>query len=91
MWRRVERIGNALEHIFGRQHITWLHDENPRELTVNHNQVTGDAGIEAHQAIDGIKNLDLSLGAGSFVLNKKDVDDGMIDIYIQEKAAAIIW
>lgn len=80
---RFERIGDAFEHIFGRQHITWLHDENPRELTVNHNQVTGDAGMEAHQAIDGIKNLDLSLGAGSFVLKKKDVDDGMIDIYIQ--------
>lgn len=84
---RFEKMGDALEHIFGRQHLAWLHDENPQELTVNHNEVAGDHAMEAHQAVDGVRNLDLTLGAGSFVLKKKDVDDGIIDIYIQGKGS----
>lgn len=85
MEERMERMGDALDRIFGGRHMEWLYDENAKELTVNHNQVAGDAGMEAHQAIDGVRNLNLSLGAGSFVLKKKDVDDGIIDIYIQGK------
>ncbi|MDE7286201.1 MAG: DUF4097 domain-containing protein [Lachnospiraceae bacterium] len=85
MEERFEKVGDALEYIFGRRHTAWLYDENPQELTVNHNEVAGDNAMEAHLAIDGVRNLDLSLGAGSFVLRKKDVDDGVIDIYIQGK------
>lgn len=83
--KRIREVGDVLDNFVYRidgWHISWR--ENPEELTVNDHMVTT-AGLEEHQSIEGIKNLNLMLGAGSFVVKEKDTDDGMIDIYIQGK------
>ena len=83
---RIQAVGDVLENIVYRidgWHISWR-DRNPEELTVNEHTMTI-AGLEEHQPIEGIRNLNLMLGAGSFVVREKDTDDGMIDIYIQGK------
>lgn len=81
---RIREVGDVLDILVYRidgWHPSWR-DRNPEELTVNDHMVTT-AGLEEHQPIEGIKNLNLMLGAGSFVVKEKDTDDGMIDIYIQ--------
>lgn len=78
--RAGERMGDWFEGAEG-WHLVY-NDPNPRELTVN-DQVAGPAGSETQYPIDGIRKLDLTLGAGSFVIKEKDGDDGMIDIYVQ--------
>ena len=83
---RIRVIGDVLEDFVYRidgWHISWR-DKNPEELTINDHMITT-AGLEEHQPIEGIRNLNLTLGAGSFVIREKDTDDGMIDIYIQGK------
>ncbi len=83
---RIREAGDVLENIVYRidgWHISWR-DKNAEELTVNDHMVTT-TGVEEHQSIEGIRNLNLTLGAGSFVVREKDADDGMIDIYIQGK------
>lgn len=83
---RIEESIDAMENFFdriSRHHVVWR-DENPEELTVNNHMVTT-TGREEHQSIDGIRNLSLTLGAGSFVVKEKDTNDGIIDIYIQGK------
>lgn len=83
---RIRVIGDVLEDFVYRidgWHISWR-DKNPEELTINDHMITS-AGLEEHQPIEGIRNLNLTLGAGSFVIREKDTDDGMIDIYIQGK------
>lgn len=86
---RIKGVGYALENFFYRidgRHVAWM-DENDNELIVNNEVVTltvgSGAGTEKHQPIEGIRDLNLSLGAGSFVVREKDTEDGMIDIYIQ--------
>lgn len=84
MEERINEAVSALENFIYRidgWHITWR-DENPQELIVNDHVMTV-AGTEAQQPIEGISNLNLTLGAGSFVVKEKDADDGMIDIYVQ--------
>lgn len=90
---KIERAGEKLERA-GERMGAWFegtegwhlvyNDPNPRELTVN-DQVVGSAGSETQYPIDGIRKLELTLGAGSFVVKEKDEDDGMIDIYVQGK------
>lgn len=86
---KLERTGEKLEHWIERAegwHLVY-HESNPKELRVNDQvvEITGsqDAGAEAQYPTDGIRKLDLMLGAGSFVIKEKDTDDGMIDLYIQ--------
>ena len=63
-------------------HSDW--DDDP-DLTVNNAVVAGDNAWEAQQSLEGIRELDLMLGAGSLILKEKDAPDGMIDIYVQGK------
>ncbi len=37
------------------------------------------------ESLEGIQKLDLTLGAGYFTIIEKEVDDGMIDIYVEGK------
>ena len=88
----TDKLDDAFEHFHyaGNWHFGW-EDGNPRDLTVNDHVVSYDAGWpwEAQQSLDGVRNLNLMLGAGSLVLKEKDASDGMIDIYVQGKAAVI--
>lgn len=64
----------------GHWHILWNGD-NPTELTLNGNQIkTG----ESVSSIDtqGVRNLNLTLGAGSFIIREKETDDGYMDLSI---------
>ncbi|MBD5548467.1 MAG: DUF4097 family beta strand repeat protein [Lachnospiraceae bacterium] len=81
--RYVEDVLEDFVYRIDGWHISWR-DRNPEELTVNDHMETTAEQVE-HQPIEGIKNLNLMLGAGSFVIREKDTDDGMIDIYIQGK------
>ena len=87
---KLDRVANRLDDVFGHFYYVgdWYFgwdDGNPRELTVNDSVVPVDNAWEAQQSLDGIRNLNLMLGAGSLVLKEKDASDGMIDIYVQGK------
>lgn len=83
--RVANKLDNAFEHVYiGSWHFGW-DDENPGELTVNDHTVSADDAWETQQSLDGVRNLNLMLGAGSLVLKEKDDPDGMIDIYVQGK------
>lgn len=57
---------------------------NSDELEVNKERVS-EGGYENHLSAENIKNLDITLGAGSFVIKEKDALDGTIDLYVQGK------
>lgn len=85
---KIEAAGDFLDAFFDRigsrswhRHASWW-NENPDRLIINE-QETETTAKEIQQPMEGIRSLDLSLGAGSFVVKEKNTDDGMIDIYIQ--------
>jgi len=53
----------------------------------DHDMIVGDTATswEAQESLEGIQKLDLTLGAGNFAIIEKEVDDGMIDIYVEGK------
>lgn len=85
----LDRVANRLNdafsgfHFFGDWHF-YYDGENPKDLTINNDTAGGNAW-EAQQSLDGVRELNLILGAGSLVLKEKDSSDGMIDIYVQGK------
>lgn len=85
----LDRVANRLNdafsgfHFFGDWHF-YYDGKNPKDLTVNNDTAGGNAW-EAQQSLDGVRELNLILGAGSLVLKEKDSSDGMIDIYVQGK------
>lgn len=94
-----DKLGDALSKIhIGNWHLVWRNngiavgfgeDENPTELTINNvtNSETNPDGriaaSEQHIEADEVRNLNLSLGAGTFIIKEKEASDGIIDIYIQ--------
>ncbi len=92
--RNDERVMESLDRVADRLSDAWygiyyiggwdqrFGDENPKDLTVN-NYTAGANAWEAQQSLDGVRELNLILGAGSLVLKEKDASDGMMDIYVQ--------
>lgn len=85
----LDRVANRLNDAFSGFHFFcdwhfYYDGENPKDLTVNNDTAGGNAW-EAQQSLDGVRELNLILGAGSLVLKEKDSSDGMIDIYVQGK------
>lgn len=84
---KLERVGEKLENVMEKAegwNISWghRHHESSERLIVNDvDQET--TGVEEHVSIDGIRNLNLILGAGSLVVREKNSSDGIIDIYVQ--------
>ena len=62
----------------------WRNGDMPTELKVNgvtqdFNDICSPGEIPAR----GIKNLELTLGAGQFIIREKDTDDGVISVLVQ--------
>lgn len=84
---QLERVAEQLNNAFGGMHFEgdwqfYYDGENPKELTVN-NHTSGENDWEAQQSLEGVRELELVLGAGSLVLKEKDTSDGMMDISVQ--------
>ena len=58
-----------------------LGDEGSKTLNINGISVAGSSQSESFPATD-IRKLDLSIGAGEFVIFTKSVDDGKVDIFV---------
>ncbi len=82
---KLEKAGNVLSK-FGWRGYDFIVDqwenENHERLIINDTDA-GAVGVETQQSIVGIKNLNLTLGAGSLIIKEKEASDGMIDIYVQ--------
>lgn len=81
---KIDAVGDKLEDIAertGRWHFE-RRSTSPERLVVNDTMVEM-TGMEAQQSVEGIRELELVLGAGSFVIHEKDAADGVIDIYVQ--------
>ncbi len=61
--------------------LGWSDEDTVTELIVNGN-VYGSGKLAEQFAADEIQNLRLELGAGTFTIKEKDVDDGLIDITV---------
>lgn len=86
MEEKIEAAGRKLDAFFdrighGRLQIV-IPYEYSDELIVN-DHVVDVTGMEAQKPMDEIRNLSLTLGAGSLVVREKNTNDGMVDIYIQ--------
>lgn len=81
VWDELEEWS---EDHHGDWHLGWHREDAPAELKINGEIpdliTTGQPG-EISAA--GIRNLELSLGAGQFYIREKDVDDGIISIQVQ--------
>ena len=94
--RNDERVMENLERVADRLEDAWhgiyyiggwyqrYDDENPKELSVN-DHIASMNVWEAQQSLDGIRDLNLTLGAGRMVIEEKDASDGIVDIYVQGK------
>lgn len=81
----TEKIGNAVEKVVEKAevntvvHYSWPGDGYYGRLIVNNNEVTERS---AHYQVSaaGIDELELVMGAGHFIIEEKETDDGQIDI-----------
>ncbi len=62
----------------------YTHHVAPDKLTVNNSETT-ESEYEHHIETEGIKELDVSLGAGICTISEKDEADGLIDLYVNGK------
>lgn len=68
----------------GGWHLGWREENAPTELKINGEiQDLITIGQPGEISADGIRNLELTLGAGQFYIREKDNDDGMISIQVQ--------
>ena len=65
----------------GHWHILWNGD-NPTELTLNGNRIQTGESVSSIET-QAIKNLDLTLGAGSFTIREKEMDDGYMELSVK--------
>lgn len=74
--------GSVSHH--GGWHLGWREEDAPTELKINGEiQDLITIGQPGEIASSGIKNLELTLGAGQFYIREKDTDDGSISILVQ--------
>ena len=68
----------------GGWHLGWREEDAPTELKINGEiQDLMTIGQPGEIASSGIRNLELTLGAGQFYIREKDTDDGSISILVQ--------
>ncbi len=87
----VEKVFEGVEKGFGASkagrvtdYINDRYEGEPDELTVNKTETPG--GEYEHQIeAEGIRELEISLGAGICTISEKDEADGIIDLYVNGK------
>lgn len=68
----------------GGWHLGWNKESTPMKLKINGEiQDLKAIGQPGEISAVGIRNLDLSLGAGQFYIREKDTDDGIISVQVQ--------
>lgn len=82
---RFQVLDDALDNVNidiggGRWFVGW-DGEGSSELIINNETISGDGQYQI--PADDISNLELSLGAGTFIIEEKDATDGMIDISVR--------
>lgn len=89
----VEKVFEGIEKGLGAARVEMeingisdSHHSEPDSLTVN-GQKSADNGYDNDYHIEAgdIRELDLSLGAGTFTISEKDETDGLIDLYVRGK------
>lgn len=87
----VERVFEGVERGIGasKSGKTEIYVEDsshsaPDKLTVNNSETT-ESGYEHHIETEGIRELNVSLGAGICTISEKDEADGLIDLYVNGK------
>lgn len=74
MAERLESLGDELPDIrIGNWRLVWRDKNENRAVETSRQTV----------AADGIRNLELELGAGEFIIREKEVSDGVIDIDVE--------
>lgn len=65
----------------GHWHVLW-NGESPTELMLNGNRIGAGESVSSIET-QSIKNLNLSLGAGTFIIREKETDDGYMDLSVK--------
>lgn len=83
-WKAVEGVEEGFEAAKTGSvihHASDRHSGNSGKLTVNNSDV-GDGSSDYRIETEGIRELKLSLGAGTCIISEKDEADGVIDLYV---------
>lgn len=80
----LDELEDWSEAHHGGWHLGWDKEDAPTELKINGEiQDLITVGQPGEISADGIRNLELTLGAGQFYIWEKDTDDGIISIEVQ--------
>lgn len=79
---KLEKVGDTLSDIhIGNWRLVWRDHEFA--VSDDRDETVAREVAEDTVPIEGIKNLELELGAGEFIIRKKEASDGVINIYVE--------